>query len=178
MKIPFQNLLTPSRHHNFGRSTQILLQTLLLSAALAACTPTVELRGHITDEESLKSLKPGVDNRESVSDTLGTPSAIATFDSDVWFYISTRQERVAFMDPKITERKIVAVEFDAKGNMAATRSYTAADGRIVQIVGRETPTKGKELTFLEQMFGNFGRFSGTGTPAGPGGGSGGGGGGR
>ena len=111
MKIPLQNYQPPSRRHIFGRLTR----TLLLSAALAACSPTVELRGHITDEESLKSLKPGVDNRESVSDTLGTPSAIATFETDVWFYISTRQERVAFLDPKIIERKIVAVEFDEIG---------------------------------------------------------------
>jgi len=149
-----------------------------LVGALAACSPTTELRGHIIDEESLAAVKEGVDNRESVSDTLGTPSAIATFDTDVWFYISTRQERMAFLDPKILERTIVAVEFDKKGNVAGTRRYTIADGRPVHIVGRETPTKGKELTFLEQMFGNFGRFSGAGTDQGPGGGGGSGGGGR
>lgn len=143
---------------------------LLLASSLGACAPTIELRGHIADEEAIKALKAGVDNRESVSDTLGTPSAIATFDTDVWFYISTRQERLAFFDPKILERNILAIEFDAKGNMGAIRRYSAIDGRVVELVSRETPTKGKELSFLEQMFGNFGRFSGTGTPQGPGGG--------
>ncbi|MEQ1890030.1 MAG: outer membrane protein assembly factor BamE [Alphaproteobacteria bacterium] len=168
MKKPIQNSPNASRRHIF----RPLTCALILAGALAACSPTIEMRGHIPDEESLKSLKAGVDNRESVSDTLGTPSAIATFDTDVWFYISTRQERIAFFDPKVMERTIVAVEFDAKGNMAATRGYSATDGRVVQIVGRETPTKGKELTFLEQMFGNFGRFSGTAASDGPGGGGG------
>lgn len=149
----------------------------LLMGALTACTPTLELRGHIIDEETLATIKPGVDNKESVSDTLGTPSTTATFDTEFWFYISTRQERIAFMNPKVLDRNVVVVEYDPKDNVKAIRRYTMADGRPVQIVGRETPTKGKELTFLEQMFGNFGRFSGTGSDQGPGGGPGRGGGG-
>lgn len=168
MKIPIRNYFTPRRRQQLRRTGQ----SLMLAGVLAACTPTLELRGHVIEEETLATLKQGVDNRESVSDTLGTPSAIATFDTDVWFYISTRQERIAFLDAKILERTIVAVEFDSKGNMRASRRYSIKDGRVVQIVGRETPTKGKELSFLEQMFGNFGRFSGSGTATEPGGGGG------
>ena len=145
----------------------------MLACALSACTATTELRGHVIDEASFSAVKEGVDNQDSIADTLGTPSATATFDTDVWFYISTKQERYAFFDPKVLERQIVAVEFDKKNNVRAMRKYTIADGRPIQMVGRETPTKGKELTFLEQMFGNFGRFSGTGTNQGPGGGGGG-----
>jgi len=166
MKTPRQNSRTVSRPRRLNH----IAQAAIVAGLLAACSPTTELRGHIIDEEALAAVKEGVDNQQSVSDTLGTPSATATFDTDVWFYISTRQERIAFLDPKVLERTIVAVEFDKKGNVASTRRYTMADGRPVQLVGRETPTKGKELTFLEQMFGNFGRFSGTGNDQGPGGG--------
>jgi outer membrane protein assembly factor BamE (lipoprotein component of BamABCDE complex) len=157
MKTSSNNFFKPRRSFR----TQNLLSALMLAGALTACTPTTELRGQFIEEDRLASVKEGVDNRDSVTDTLGTPSAIATFDTDVWFYISTKQERFAFFNPKILERNIVAVEFDAQDNVAATRRYTLKDSRIVQIVGRETPTKGRELTFLEQMFGNFGRFSGT-----------------
>jgi outer membrane protein assembly factor BamE (lipoprotein component of BamABCDE complex) len=157
MKTSSNNFFKPRRSFR----TQNLLSALMLAGALTACTPTTELRGQFIEEDRLASVKEGVDNRDSVTDTLGTPSAIATFDTDVWFYISTKQERFAFFNPKILERNIVAVEFDAQDNVAATRRYTLKDSRVVQIVGRETPTKGRELTFLEQMFGNFGRFSGT-----------------
>lgn len=174
MKTPRQKSGSRPRPYRLMR----ISRATVLAGVLAACSPTLELRGHVIDEESLIAVKEGVDNRESVADTLGTPSAIATFDGDVWFYISTKQERVAFLDAKVLERNIVAVEFDKKGNVAATRRYTMADGRPVHLVGRETPTKGKELTFLEQMFGNFGRFSSTGSAQGPGGGGDSGGGGR
>jgi outer membrane protein assembly factor BamE (lipoprotein component of BamABCDE complex) len=172
MKTPRLN--SPALHlHGFYQISRIAL----LAGLLAACASNLEVRGHIIDEPSLAAVKEGVDNQDSVSETLGTPSVIATFDDDVWFYVSTRQERFAFFDAKVLERQIVAVEFDGKQNVKATRRYTIAEGRPVQIVGRETPTKGKELTFLEQMFGNFGRFSGTGSNEGPGGGGGRGGGG-
>ena len=35
------------------------------------------------------------------------------------------------------------------------------DGRDIQIVDRKTPTRGKELTILEQLIGNIGKFSGS-----------------
>ena len=31
--------------------------------------------------------------------------------------------------------------------------------KAVQIVGKETPTEGHDLTFIEQMLGNLGRFN-------------------
>ena len=34
------------------------------------------------------------------------------------------------------------------------------DGREVDLVKRETPSAGRELGLLEQLFGNIGRFSG------------------
>lgn len=153
-----------------------LLLAGALAGALAACTPQTELRGHVIEEDTLKGLKEGVDNKASVTESLGTPSTIATFDADIWYYISTTQMRRAFFDPQLMERTIVAVEFDPTGNVLATRRYSLKDGRAVAWVSRETPTRGRELTFLEQMFGNFGRFSNQGAAgtAEPGGGSGGG----
>lgn len=176
MKTPSRNaVISISR----GFSLRKLLLTAALAGALAACTPQIELRGHVIEEDILKTLKEGVDNKASVSESLGTPSTMATFDADIWYYISTTQIRKAFFDPQLSERTIVAVEFDKSGNVAATRRYSLKDGRAVVWVSRETPTRGRELTFLEQMFGNFGRFSNQGAAggAGPGGGGRGGGGG-
>lgn len=159
-----------SRRPVAGRRYSRLVHAVALAGLLSACNATTELRGHVIEEDIFQAVKEGVDNRQSIADTLGTPSAIATFDSDVWFYISTKQKRVAFMNPELLERTIVAVEFNELGNVNATRRYTIKDSRLVSFVGRETPTRGRELTFLEQMFGNFGRFTGTESPQGPGGG--------
>ena len=40
------------------------------------------------------------------------------------------------------------------------KNYDLTDGKDVDMVTRITPTAGKELTVLEQIMGNVGRFSG------------------
>ncbi len=166
----FENLPRAAAPSRPARRRRFLAGTAL-TLLLGACSPTIEVRGYVPDEAVLAGVKAGVDNRQSVSDMLGTPSTIATFDTDIWYYVSTTQRREAFFDPELLSRTIVAVEFDQNGNVADLRRYSLADGRIVAFTERETPTRGRELTFLEQMFGNFGRFSGASGGAGGGPGS-------
>jgi len=149
---------------------QALISASLL-ALLTACMPTsVERRGFVPEQEKIEKLKAGTDTRATVEETLGTPSAKATFDDDTWYYISDRTETVAFFDAEVLERTVLAIVFDDNGNVKDIGKYGAKDGKIIEFVARKTPTKGKELTFLEQMFGNLGRFSGGGNDKGPGGG--------
>ncbi|MND02397.1 hypothetical protein D3C83_217680 [compost metagenome] len=35
-------------------------------------------------------------------------------------------------------------------------TYTLKDGKVVAFNGRETPTRGREMTILEQLLGNVG----------------------
>ena len=72
--------------------------------------------------------------------------------------MSERREQLFFLDPKIVERKIIALTFDGQEKLADVITYTEADGQDIRIVSRKTPTAGKELTFLQQLFGNLGRF--------------------
>ena len=39
------------------------------------------------------------------------------------------------------------------------KRYGLKDGKQIAFVDRETPTRGKEMTVLEQLFGNLGRFN-------------------
>jgi outer membrane protein assembly factor BamE (lipoprotein component of BamABCDE complex) len=75
--------------------------------------------------------------------------------------MSQSVERVAFYKPKVTKRDVVAVSFDEAERVKAVNSYTLADGRIIALNGRETPTRGRELTILEQLLGNVGRMANT-----------------
>ena len=57
-----------------------------------------------------------------------------------------------------TDRRIIAVTFDENGLVSDVAEYGLEDGRVVAIADRETPTRGRELTFLEQLLGNVGRL--------------------
>lgn len=138
--------------------TQLLLAATLLFA-LAACAPTIDTRGYVPNENLISKVQAGIDDRLTVSRVLGSPSSVATFSDETWYYISRQTEQFAFFNAKVLDQRVLAVDFDDRGFVSAIRRYTMEDGRIIDPVSRETPTLGRELGFLEQLFGNVGRFT-------------------
>ena len=144
-----------------GGRARAMLAALLLGGSLAVvggCDREVTVRGNMPDPEIMAVIQPGSYTRQSVAQLLGSPSTLSNFDDDTWYYIGQRQTQFAFLDPDILERSVFVVNFDDAGVVAQTALYTLEDGRIVDPVKRITPTEGRELTILQQIFGNLGRF--------------------
>jgi outer membrane protein assembly factor BamE (lipoprotein component of BamABCDE complex) len=124
----------------------------LTGLALIGCTPVVSERGYLPDAVGEASIKIGVDTKTTVQARLGDPSTEATFGGGAWYYISTTERRVAFFDPTVTKRKILALYFDKDGKVTDLKHYGLKDGHVVSFESRETPTPGREITFLQQLF--------------------------
>ena len=125
---------------------------VLTAALLMGCTPVVNERGYLPDPAGEASLRVGTDTRTTVQDKLGDPSTSATFGDDTWYYISSTERQDAFFDPTVTRRKILAVHFDKDGKIVALQHFGLKDGHVVAFEARTTPAKGRELTFLQQLF--------------------------
>jgi len=140
--------------------------------AVCACAPVENQRGYVPDMEAIAGITVGMDTKDTVSMKLGNPSTQATFGNDTWYYISAHVEQNAFFAPRATERNIVAVEFSGDGKVSDIHKYTLADGRVVDFQTRETPSRGRTLTLIQQFFnavpGNIGRpGAGQQIPGGP-----------
>lgn len=147
-----------------------ILTVALLATLVSACTPLVAVRGNLVEDKRLERVVVGVSNRESVLSSLGTPTVKPAFDDKTWLYIGEVTEQLAFFDPDIVDRRVLAIRFDEEDRVSAIADYDEKSGKIVRFVSRETPTSGRELSVLEQIFGNIGRFSGGGEgEGGPGG---------
>jgi outer membrane protein assembly factor BamE (lipoprotein component of BamABCDE complex) len=131
----------------------------VVGVALAACTPVVNVRGYVPNEDDLAKIEPQKSSREQVESTLGSPSTVSPFNNKVWYYMHETTEQVAFFDQTVVERKIIAVVFDDRNVVEDVVTYTEADGQDIEIVSRTTPTAGNEVTILQQLFGNIGRFT-------------------
>lgn len=125
---------------------------------LGACSPDIQVNGNLPEAETVAEIRAGVHDREQVSGLLGSPSVVSTFNDRQWYYIGQRSTQFAFLNPDLLERRILVVSFDANGVVNDTRSYTLEDGRVIDPVSRITPTEGRELTLIQQLFGNVGRF--------------------
>jgi len=133
---------------------------LFAVAAVAACSPVVDYRGYLPKSEDLQKIQIGQSKTE-IQALLGSPSTTATIDraNDTYYYISSVVENFAFMKPKVVDREILSIRFDQDGRVADFGHYGLEDGKVVNFISRETPTRGKELTLLRQLFQNIGRFT-------------------
>ena len=144
---------------NFFPGKQTLI-ALVAAVLLTACTPRIETRGNLPDPDLLAELEIGALNKRQVEEMFGSPSSVSTFGNENWYYISERTETTAFLEPEVVDRKVVVISFDDKGVVRDVASLGLEDGRIIELVERKTPTAGHEITFLQQLFGNLGRFEG------------------
>lgn len=132
---------------------------ILASAAiLSACSPTQTNRGNMVEDFRMAEVTPGVSTRTNVLKSLGSPTTVAPFDENVWYYIGQKMEKRGIFDPEVVDEKVVVVTFNEEGIVDSMQELDR--GRVdVPTVDRKTPTGGNEITVMQQLFGNIGRFN-------------------
>ncbi len=137
--------------------------------------PTVRQRGSRVDPDALKELIPGTSSRADVQALIGSPTAKATFDDNTWIYISQLTTTRIGRTPGVRQQNVVIMTFDPNGTLRGITQRDKADAEPVAMAAGATPSPGSEASFLQQLFGNVGRFTPAGLPGGGAGGLGGGG---
>ena len=126
---------------------------------LASCTPIVDTRGHSAEALDLTQIVVGQTTSDDVVALLGSPTSSANFGDETWYYITQKKERVGVFAPEVTEQHVTVITFDAAKRVAQVSEFTKEQGKPVQMVSKKTPTEGHDMTFIEQMLGNVGRFN-------------------
>jgi outer membrane protein assembly factor BamE (lipoprotein component of BamABCDE complex) len=135
----------------------VLASMLVGMTMLPACQRVQNNIGYLVDEAVVAEVKPGIDNRESVAKALGRPSIAGQWDDRTWYYVSRLTKQTAFLTPKPTTQSIIAITFDAKGNVTNVERRGLEQVANVDPVDDKTPTLGRESGVLEDLFGNIGR---------------------
>ena len=138
----------------------VLIGTLALPLAVGGCESIVDQRGFAATPGSVEKLEVDTQSREDVVRLIGSPSTVATFNPNVWYYIAQKQEYYAFFKPTMLEQNVMQLNFNKSGRLTAIKKYDLSNSKDIDMVSRITPTAGKEITVLEQIMGNVGRFSG------------------
>jgi outer membrane protein assembly factor BamE (lipoprotein component of BamABCDE complex) len=127
------------------------------TALVSACAPTAIYQGFQAVDAKPADVKVGEDTKSVVLAHLGSPSTVSTFDPNVWFYISQVTEYQSFYKPHTIRRDVVAITFNKDSEkVAKLDTFSLKDGRVIAFNGRETPTRGRALTALEQLIGTLG----------------------
>lgn len=135
---------------------------VLLAVALSACSATYRNHGYTPTDAELAELVVGVDTRDSVAETVGAPSSSGVLENSGYYYVSSKIRYFGAAEPKVVERKLVAISFDDSGVVRNIETFALEDGRVVPLSRRVTSSGITDKGFLRQLLGNIGNFSPTG----------------
>ena len=131
-----------------------LLGLTIVGALASACAPTVRVHGYVPSEADIATVRPGVDNYESVEKALGRPSSSGLLQDRSLYYVESIVENYTYHAPRVVDRTVLAVNFNENGVVSGLTKYGLEDGRIVNLTARTTETGGRSMGVLEQLFGN------------------------
>ena len=120
----------------------VRLAVLVALAPLAvACAPVVGNHGFQVIDVNPKDIVIGTDTKSTVLAQLGSPSAVSTFEDNIWYYISQTTERYTYNRPQVSQRSVTAITFnEADDKVAEVRNLNLEDGQQIAMERRETPT--------------------------------------
>ena len=96
-------------------------------------------------------IRQGVTTATDVRRVLGPPSTVSAFDDKTWFYISKREETVAFFKPAVKVQQVIELQFDDKQTISRIRTYGLKDARKVAQTTRTTKADADEPGVFRSM---------------------------
>lgn len=136
---------------NYSKRAVLSVMLMVLAATLASCASEVNHHGHVFTESEIKQIRPGM-SKQQVNVALGTPTTTSTVGGGAFYYISSTHKHVAFLKPKVTERRVVVIYFNDTDEVKRVARYGLKDGKIFDFVSKTTPSHAGSDSILESLF--------------------------
>lgn len=133
-----------------------------IAVVLAGCSSggvqliSQRTQGYEISEAAMQQIRPG-QSQELVTIVLGSPQSTNTFgDQSAYYYVETKVQQTAFGMTSVKSRTVLAIYFDKNKKVIDKAVYTAADGKMITVESRRTPSFGEDRTFIQQILQSFG----------------------
>jgi outer membrane protein assembly factor BamE (lipoprotein component of BamABCDE complex) len=135
----------------------LLICLLLLGGA--GCTGKEYLRGNMPLESQWNKITVQQTTQGEVLNYIGSPTTVATFGQNIWYYISQRKTQTAFFKPKIESLKVHIVIFGNNNIVQDKQILNEQDLIKIAYNSDETGTFGHDISVIQQLLGNIGKFN-------------------
>jgi outer membrane protein assembly factor BamE (lipoprotein component of BamABCDE complex) len=140
-----------------GKRLKIAALGLCLIATVG-CSAQYRNHGYVPTESELAEVIIGVDTRDTVADTIGSPSASGVLNESGYYYVRSRVRHYGAKRPEVIERQLVAIGFDSRGVVRNVERYSLKDGNVVPLSRRVTDNGIESQSFLRVLLKNLGNF--------------------
>jgi outer membrane protein assembly factor BamE (lipoprotein component of BamABCDE complex) len=132
------------------------LAVLAICLGLAGCAFQEERRGHLLADSDIQQIQPGM-SQDQVRGLLGTPDTTSTVAPATFYYISSTVKGTSFLEPSEVDRHVLAVYFTPFATVDQVGNYTLKDGKVIDVIGRTTPTARGDKSLIEKLFKGIGK---------------------
>ncbi|MFI4984323.1 MAG: outer membrane protein assembly factor BamE [Rickettsiales bacterium] len=136
-----------------------VLSSIALIAALSGCAKEYYHHGYSFEQNNVALIKVGQANEDLVLRELGSPTSKSKTGGLTYYYIESTSEKLAFLDPKIIEQRVLTIAFDDKGVVKAIKENSLNDANDIAFSEDLIEIKGNTLSPIEQIFSNIGKFN-------------------
>lgn len=145
-------------------TSKTLLLNLFFVLALSSCSRDIFINhsGNMPSNERISQIKQG-QTKDEVLEILGTPSSVISLDQNVWIYMSSDIEQIAFFAPTELNRDVLTIRFNQYNQIAEISRITKEHGKEIEVCEDKTETLGSQPGFFEKYFGGVGQFMPFGT---------------
>jgi outer membrane protein assembly factor BamE (lipoprotein component of BamABCDE complex) len=142
---------------NNARTSSSIALLVGVGMLMSACARVPGHQGFIVDTVLVDSVRPGVDNRQSVEKTLGRPTFVGQFGTNDYYYVGRDTKQLAFAQPRAVTQTALRIKFDEAGNVTAVDRTGLEKIAKINPENDKTPTLGRNRGFFEDLFGNIGQ---------------------
>ncbi len=132
---------------------------LLLLGGCSFFQAPSQVRGNRIDPDDLKELVGGTSTKADATALLGSPTARASFDDNRWIYISSVTRPRIGRVQGVLSQNVVVLTFNDQGVLQNVEQLNQDDALPATVSSRATPSPGTEASFMQQLFGNIGRYT-------------------
>ena len=132
----------------------------ILIFATGCITKNINQKGNIFDDNDVREIKVGLTNRENVVKILGYPINQSYFDNNLWIYYSYQIKEVMFFKPKITNQKVLAIQFNSETDIVSDMSLYDINSENYEILNDINDNMDKDKdNIIQDILRNIGQIS-------------------
>lgn len=132
----------------------------ILIFATGCITKSINQKGNIFDDNDVREIKVGLTNRENVVKILGYPINQSYFDNNLWIYYSYQIKEVMFFKPKITNQKVLAIQFNSETDIVSDMSLYDINSENYEILNDINDNMDKDKNnIIQDILRNIGQIS-------------------
>ena len=136
-----------------------LLTCILFGLITVSCAPITKVSGYVPMQMELEQLRVGSSTKKEVLKKLGEPLNYRSDPSGTLLFVQQKVEAVAFLRPRVIERAVIKLTFNDNDILSNIEKSSSTNNGPFKIEEQLVVSKGRKLSFWQQMFGNIGNFS-------------------